>query len=196
LLGVVVGVVLGAAFFSCLSTTIAGIVLKRDRLMGIGQAITMPLFFASSGLYPIALMPGWLQAISRVNPLSYEVAALRGCSSARRPTTGSTSPSWAGPRLPWSSPRPRSWAGCPDRAGSRVGARSTAGRSFLPSLISQPFHDGLVVASIPFCPCSPGALPDALAPGGPAVESAMPTLRAVTSVNFIATSVVSLTLQS
>jgi ABC-2 type transport system permease protein len=78
LLGVVVVVVLGAAFFSCLSMTIAGIVLKRDRLMGIGQAITMPLFFASNALYPIALMPGWLQAISRVNPLSYEVSALRG----------------------------------------------------------------------------------------------------------------------
>jgi ABC-2 type transport system permease protein len=77
LLGVVVVVVLGAAFFSCLSMTIAGIVLKRDRLMGIGQAITMPLFFASNALYPISLMPGWLQAISRVNLLSYEVAALR-----------------------------------------------------------------------------------------------------------------------
>ena len=46
LLGGVVVVVLGAAFFSCLSVTIAGLVLKRDRLMGIGQAITMPLFFA------------------------------------------------------------------------------------------------------------------------------------------------------
>jgi ABC-2 type transport system permease protein len=78
LLGVVVVVVLGAAFFSCLSMTIAGIVLKRDRLMGIGQAITMPLFFASNALYPISLMPGWLQAVSHVNPLSYEVSALRG----------------------------------------------------------------------------------------------------------------------
>jgi ABC-2 type transport system permease protein len=78
LLGVVVAVVLGAAFFACLSVTIAGIVLKRDRLMGIGQAITMPLFFASNALYPINLMPGWLQAISKGNPLSYEVSALRG----------------------------------------------------------------------------------------------------------------------
>ena len=38
----------------------------------------MPLFFASNALYPIALMPPWLQAISHVNPLSYEVDALRG----------------------------------------------------------------------------------------------------------------------
>ncbi|MGW6353677.1 ABC transporter permease [Streptomyces sp. NPDC055092] len=78
LLGVVVAVVLGSAFFSCLSMTIAGIVLTRDRLMGIGQAITMPLFFASNALYPVALMPGWLQANSRVNPLTYQVDALRG----------------------------------------------------------------------------------------------------------------------
>ena len=71
-------VVLGSAFFSCLSMSIAGLALSRDRLMGIGQAITMPLFFSSNALYPERLMPGWLQAISKVNPLSYEVDALRG----------------------------------------------------------------------------------------------------------------------
>ena len=78
LLGVVVVVMLGAAFFSCLSLSIAGVALKRDRLMGIGQAITMPLFFASNALYPIAMMPAWLQVVSHVNPLTYEVSALRG----------------------------------------------------------------------------------------------------------------------
>jgi ABC-2 type transport system permease protein len=78
LLGVVVVVMLGAAFFSCLSLSIAGVALKRDRLMGIGQAIMMPLFFASNALYPVTSMPGWLQVISRGNPLSYEVSALRG----------------------------------------------------------------------------------------------------------------------
>jgi len=69
---------LGSAFFSCLSMSIAGLVVARDRLMGIGQAITMPLFFSSSALYPAAIMPGWLQVISKVNPLTYEVEALRG----------------------------------------------------------------------------------------------------------------------
>ncbi len=78
LLGVAAAVVLGSAFFSCLSMTIAGIVLSRDRLMGIGQAITMPLFFGSNALYPVAVMPGWLQAVSKANPLSYQVDALRG----------------------------------------------------------------------------------------------------------------------
>ena len=78
ILGAFVIVVIGSAFFACLSMTIAGVVLKRDRLIGIGQMITMPLFFASSALYPVDVMPDWLQALSRVNPLSYEVDALRG----------------------------------------------------------------------------------------------------------------------
>jgi len=78
LLGVAVVVVLGAAFFCCLSIVIAGLVLHRDRMMGIGQAVMMPLFFASNALYPVALMPGWLQAINHLNPLSYQVEALRG----------------------------------------------------------------------------------------------------------------------
>ena len=78
LIGAAIVLVLGSAFFSCLSMSIAGVALARDRLMGIGQAITMPLFFSSSALYPTWVMPGWLQAISKVNPLTYEVEALRG----------------------------------------------------------------------------------------------------------------------
>ena len=70
-------VVLGSAFFACLSMTLAGLVRNRDRLMGIGQAITMPLFFASNALYPVEVMPPWLRWLSAINPLSYEVDALR-----------------------------------------------------------------------------------------------------------------------
>jgi ABC-2 type transport system permease protein len=78
IIGAFLIVMLGAAFFSCLSMTVAGLVLKRDRLMGIGQMITMPLFFASNALYPVAIMPHWLRILSKINPLSYEVDALRG----------------------------------------------------------------------------------------------------------------------
>jgi ABC-2 type transport system permease protein len=77
ILGALAAIILGAAFFSTLSMSIAGLVLSRERLMGVGQAITMPLFFASNALYPTELMPGWVQALSSVNPLSYEVNALR-----------------------------------------------------------------------------------------------------------------------
>jgi len=78
ILGAMGVVLLGSAFFACLSMSLAGLVRNRDRLMGIGQAITMPLFFASNALYPVELMPRWLRWLSAINPLSYEVNALRG----------------------------------------------------------------------------------------------------------------------
>jgi len=70
-------VVLGVGFFTTLSISVAGLALKQERLMGIGQAITMPLFFGSNALYPVKLMPGWLQVVSHVNPLTYMVDGLR-----------------------------------------------------------------------------------------------------------------------
>jgi ABC-2 type transport system permease protein len=77
MLGVVVVVILGSALFSTFSLIIACIVRTRERFMGIGQLLTMPLFFASNAIYPISIMPLWLQGVSRVNPLTYEVDALR-----------------------------------------------------------------------------------------------------------------------
>lgn len=77
LLGVVLVVFLGAAIFATFSLIVACIVKTRERFMGIGQVLTMPLFFASNAIYPIAIMPPWLQAIALVNPLTYLVDALR-----------------------------------------------------------------------------------------------------------------------
>jgi ABC-2 type transport system permease protein len=77
LVGVLIAVMLGAALFSTFSLIIACIVKTRERFMGIGQVMTMPLFFASNAIYPISIMPAWLQVISRINPLTYEVDALR-----------------------------------------------------------------------------------------------------------------------
>lgn len=78
LLGVLAIVLLGAACFSLFSLMVACLVKTRERFMGIGQLMTMPLFFASNAIYPIALMPSWLQILSRLNPLTYQVDALRG----------------------------------------------------------------------------------------------------------------------
>jgi ABC-2 type transport system permease protein len=77
LVGVLFTAFLGAALFSTFSLVVACLVKTRERFMGIGQVLTMPLFFASNAIYPIALMPAWLQAIAHANPLSYEVDALR-----------------------------------------------------------------------------------------------------------------------
>jgi ABC-2 type transport system permease protein len=76
-LGTLAMLTLGTAAFACMSMLLAAAVKERERFMGIGQLIMMPLFFASSALYPLAVMPGWLRAVARVNPLTYEVQGLR-----------------------------------------------------------------------------------------------------------------------
>ena len=75
----VLGVVaLGSGIFSTFSLIIACIVKTRERFMGIGQVLTMPLFFASSAIYPLSIMPPWLRVVATLNPLTYLVDALRG----------------------------------------------------------------------------------------------------------------------
>lgn len=84
--GVILVVLLGAACFSIFSLIIACLVKSRERFNGFGQLMTMPLFFASNAIYPIALMPVWLQVISHLNPLTYQVDALRGVMLANSST--------------------------------------------------------------------------------------------------------------
>jgi ABC-2 type transport system permease protein len=75
--GAVALLLLGTAAFACLSMILASLVRTRERFMGIGQLVVMPLFFASSALYPLALMPAWLRAVAHANPLTYEVHGMR-----------------------------------------------------------------------------------------------------------------------
>ncbi len=88
LLGVLVAVILGAILFSTFSLIIACLVKTRERFMGIGQVLTMPLFFASNAIYPIDIMPGWLKVLARLNPLSYEVDMLRALMIGQSSATG------------------------------------------------------------------------------------------------------------
>ena len=100
--------VLGSAFFSCLSMTIAGIALQRDRLMGIGQAITMPLFFSSSALYPTRIMPGW-----RVEPRAEGRGGRGGLGERFPPGAGGSG---------GSSPRANTYSGGAAAKRTRTGA--------------------------------------------------------------------------
>jgi ABC-2 type transport system permease protein len=78
ILGVFFIIILLSMCFSCVSMSLASIFKTRERMMGIGQVITMPLFFASSAIYPISMMPAWLHPLAVINPLTYVVNALRG----------------------------------------------------------------------------------------------------------------------
>lgn len=71
-------VMLGSGIFATFSLIIACIVKTRERFMGIGQLLTMPMFFASNAIYPLEIMPDWLRVVAQGNPLTYLIDALRG----------------------------------------------------------------------------------------------------------------------
>lgn len=63
-----------------LSSLFTAITLRTTRMetpQAIIQLVTLPLMFASSAYFPISNMPGWLQAIASVNPISYALDAVR-----------------------------------------------------------------------------------------------------------------------
>ena len=78
ILAVLISVMLGSGIFATFSLIIACIVKTRERFMGIGQLLTMPMFFASNAIYPLEIMPSWLRVIAQINPLTYLIDALRG----------------------------------------------------------------------------------------------------------------------
>ncbi|MFH0847697.1 MAG: ABC transporter permease [Chloroflexota bacterium] len=77
ILAVLVLILLFGICFSSISMALVSVLRTRERVMGIAQVLIMPLFFASNAIYPVAIMPGWLRAISTVNPISYVVDAMR-----------------------------------------------------------------------------------------------------------------------
>jgi ABC-2 type transport system permease protein len=87
LINVLAIVILAATLFSTFSLVIACIVKTRERFMGVGQVLTMPLFFASNAIYPTSIMPVWLKVISHLNPLTYVVDALRTSMLAASPSS-------------------------------------------------------------------------------------------------------------
>jgi ABC-2 type transport system permease protein len=74
-LGLLVGWGLGWVFIA------AGAWLRNAEVMQmVGFLLMFPLMFASSAYVPVGNLPGWLQAVARVNPMTYAVNASRALS--------------------------------------------------------------------------------------------------------------------
>jgi ABC-2 type transport system permease protein len=50
---------------------------QMQSFMGVMQLIVMPMFFISGALFPLAALPAWLEALNRVDPLTYAVDPMR-----------------------------------------------------------------------------------------------------------------------
>lgn len=61
------------AFGIALATRIKSL----QAFMAIMQMVLLPMFFASGALYPLEGLPPWMTVLTRLDPLSYAVVALR-----------------------------------------------------------------------------------------------------------------------
>jgi ABC-2 type transport system permease protein len=71
-----IGALFGAGITS-LSMALAFSLRSHSQFFPITGFASLPLTFASTALVPLALMPGWLRAVARLNPMTYAVDALR-----------------------------------------------------------------------------------------------------------------------
>jgi len=62
---------------TALGLVIAARVRQIQSMMGLMQMILMPLMFLSGALYPLRDLPGWLNVMVKINPLTYAVHPIR-----------------------------------------------------------------------------------------------------------------------
>jgi ABC-2 type transport system permease protein len=80
LAGIAACLAIGALFgagITALSVGLAFSLRTHSQFFPITGFASLPLTFASSALVPLALMPGWLRAVARLNPMTYAIDALR-----------------------------------------------------------------------------------------------------------------------
>ncbi|MFC7072635.1 ABC transporter permease [Halovenus rubra] len=77
LLGVVVVAVIFGGVFMSFSNIVALVTGDREATIMIANLLTFPLLFVSSAFLPLPALPGWIQTIAIVNPITYGVDAIR-----------------------------------------------------------------------------------------------------------------------
>lgn len=74
--------VLGAGFLMAFAMTVFGVfvatrIRKMESFQVVMQFLMLPMLFLSGALFPLGELPGWLTALTRLNPLTYAVDPLR-----------------------------------------------------------------------------------------------------------------------
>jgi ABC-2 type transport system permease protein len=81
-------------------------ITQFQSFMALNQMLLMPLFFLSGALFPLGNLPGWLQVLTRIDPLTYAVDPVRRAVFAHldvsAPVMAKLNPgvTWGGWRVP------------------------------------------------------------------------------------------------
>jgi ABC-2 type transport system permease protein len=69
---------LAALTFSTIGVAIACRFSSTTVFPVVSNAVLLPMFFLSGGLYPLARAPGWMQVAAHFDPVAYAVDLMRG----------------------------------------------------------------------------------------------------------------------
>ncbi len=63
--------------FASISLSLAAVSVSHETMIAAVNLLTLPMVFTSNAMMPIEMMPGWLQSIARINPITYAVEPIR-----------------------------------------------------------------------------------------------------------------------
>jgi ABC-2 type transport system permease protein len=66
-----------SVWFTAFSNVLAVLTRDQESTIIAANVLQLPLLFVSSAFLPLELLPGWIQAIARINPITYGVDAAR-----------------------------------------------------------------------------------------------------------------------
>jgi ABC-2 type transport system permease protein len=84
-LGIVVVLLLGAASLTSLGLIIASRMATMEGFQVVMNFLVLPLWLLSGAFFPLRGLPLWMAALTRIDPLTYAVDALRGMVYAGTP---------------------------------------------------------------------------------------------------------------
>lgn len=76
-LGIVLISIVFAIWFTAFSNIVALVTRDQESTIIGANLLQLPLLFVSSAFLPVRILPGWIQAVATVNPITYGVDAAR-----------------------------------------------------------------------------------------------------------------------
>ena len=78
----------GVTAFAAIGLLVGSLANTPEAVAAVANCVMVPMAFLSGAFYPIDLMPGWLQAVSRVLPLRYFVDGVSDAVAGRHGADG------------------------------------------------------------------------------------------------------------
>lgn len=100
LLGLLGMMVLLAFAVSSFGMLVAVRIKQAQTFTAVMQMLVFPMFFLSGALFPVSGLPGWLEVLNRLNPLTYAVDPMRRLVFDHIDAPAPTGVTWFGWELP------------------------------------------------------------------------------------------------